>query len=69
MTIRPGADENFVAQGNRIRPGVDELTRQIEAEVQSLAEILGIGEGDPLDAPLVTIELACMRIRELCPQA
>jgi hypothetical protein len=41
------------------------LTRQIEAEVQSLAVILGVGEGEPLDAPLCTIELACLRIRQL----
>ena len=41
------------------------LTRQIEAEVESLAVILGVGEGDPLDAPLVSIEVACMRIRDL----
>jgi hypothetical protein len=56
---------NFVAPGN----GIDELTRQIEAEVQSLAAILGVGEGEPLDAPLVTIELACERIRELGARA
>jgi hypothetical protein len=47
------------------RPPVDALTRQIEAEVQSLAVILNVAEGDPLDAPLVTIELACLRIRDL----
>jgi hypothetical protein len=58
---------NFHTQGIRIRPGVDELTRLIEREVQSLAAILGVGENDPLDAPLCTIELACERIRGLWP--
>jgi hypothetical protein len=49
--------------------GIAELTRVIEGEVQSLAAILGVGEGEPLDAPLVTIELACERIRELGARA
>jgi hypothetical protein len=49
--------------------GIAQLTRVIEGEVQSLATILGVGEGEPLDAPLVTIELACERIRQLGPRA
>jgi hypothetical protein len=50
-------------------PMLDELTRLIEREVASLAVLLGVGEDDPLDAPLCTIELACARIRGLWPPA